>query len=495
MQFDQLLNTIYHRTVSLGIGTAAAHLREMEVCLDGQCPSQLLAGMSRRRWQGLLKRASRQLVYQHPKMRPRESKAIAGNRLPPHTIATFPAVITTTRQDRDGDVLETKGAELDPGAPLLWQHLPTEPIGRLLNEGKRTSKLLMGSFSICGTPLGEDAALLAEHGALDISHGFLPSKWEPLDEADPLAGYHILEFKILEVSLVSVPSNPDAVIEAFSRKKLQHPLVKAWAGLRFARRPIISASGIDLAPPADKTCRRGAADGSIADGGDCQCGACQKSRSASSGTTDKQGCTFSAANRGRLKAASLTYQAIAAHEHAHQDIAKAAQAAHEQLDGSFAHGGDDGDDLHDYLDETADEDSDVQQQPGKSGRAVSAKNATVIRQAIAAGQQIQSHTEVTPGIHTMAGEAVNHLAAVLASNELTPDENDAQNDDDGDMSLHGGDPANSDPANAAAHARSLLADAQSLLCRMAAYECVTGDATPLKETSQRFREIASRVGH
>ncbi|HUY89086.1 MAG TPA: HK97 family phage prohead protease [Pirellulales bacterium] len=333
MQFDQLLETISKRTVSLGIGTAAAHLREMEVCLDGVCPSRVLAGMSRRRWQGLLKRASRQLVYQHPEMRPRAAKAIAGNRLPPHTIATFPAIVTTTRQDRDGDVLETKGAELDPGAPLLWQHLPTEPIGRLLGEGKRTSKRLTGSFSICGTPLGEDAAMLAEHGALDISHGFLPSKWEPLDEADPLAGYHVLEFKILEVSLVSVPSNPDAVIEAFSREKLQHPLVKAWAGARFARRPVISASGIDLAPPA----------------------------------------------------------------------------------------------------------------------------------------------------------------AVLASNE-----NDAQDDDDGDMSLHGGDPANSAPVgasvNASIHARSLLADAQSLLCRMAAYECVTGDATPLEETSQRFREIANKVG-
>lgn len=472
MQFDQLLNTINHRTVSLGIGTAAAHLREMEICLEGVCPSQLLAGVSRRRWQGLLKRASRQLVYHHSSMRPRESKAIAGNRLPPHTIATFPAVITTTRQDRDGDVLETKGAELDPGAPLLWQHLPTEPIGRLLSEGKRTSKLLMGSFSICGTPLGEDAALLAEHGALDISHGFLPSKWEPLDESDPLAGYHILEFKILEVSLVSVPSNPDAVIEAFSREKLQHPLVKAWAGARFARRPVISASGIDLAPPGEKS---------------CQCSSLTKSSEAASKAIVKQGRTFNAANRKRLKTASLTYQAIASHEQAHEEIAKAAVAAHWILDALFPAGGDDGSDPDVYLDDDGDDDS--RQQPGKSGRAVSAKNAAVVREAISHGKQIQAHPEVTPGIHAMAGEAVNHLAAVLASND-----NDAQDDDDGDMSLHGGDPTNSAPADDAVNARSLLADAQSLLCRMAAYECVTGDATPLRETSQRFQEIASRMG-
>lgn len=482
MQFDQLLNTINNRKVSLGISTAAAHLREMEVCLDGVCPSQLLAGMSRRRWQGLVKRANRQLVYQHPEMRPRAAKATAGNRLPPHTIATFPAIITTTRQDRDGDVLETKGAELDPGAPLLWQHLPTEPIGRLLGESKRTSKRLTGSFSICGTPLGEDAAMLAEHGALDISHGFLPSKWEPLDEADPLAGYHILEFKILEVSLVSVPSNPDAVIEAFSREKLQHPLVKAWAGLRFASRPVISASGIDLAPPAAKAHRCNQVKAAA-----CQCEECRKSSEGLDASAGKQGCTFSAANRRRLKAASLTYRAIAAHEQAHPGIVKSAVAAQQMLDALFATGGDDGSEPDGYLDEDGDEPG--SQQPGKSGRAVSAQNAAVVHQAVAQGRQIQAHPEVTPGIHTMAGEAVNHLAAVLTSNE-----NDAQDDDDGDMSLHGGDPTNSAPLDAAFHARSLLADAQSLLCRMATYECVTGDTAPLHETSQRFREIASRVG-
>jgi hypothetical protein len=57
------------------------------------------------------------------------------------------------------------------------------------------------------------------------------------------------------------------------------------------------------------------------------------------------------------------------------------------------------------------------------------------------------------------------------------------------MSLHGGDPANSEPVDG----KSLLADAQSLLCRLAAYECVTGDSTPLRETSQRFRETAIKI--
>jgi HK97 family phage prohead protease len=487
MEFDHLLENVQRRASSLGISTAASHLREMEVCLGGVCPSRVLGGVSVRRWQGLLKRASRQLVYQHPSMKPRNSKAAAGNRLPPHTIATFPAIITTTRQDRDGDVLETKGAELDPGAPLLWQHLPTEPVGRLLREGKRTSKLLMGSFSICGTPLGEDAAMLAEHGALDISHGFLPSKWAPLDDADPLGGYHVLEFKILEVSLVSVPSNPDAIIEAFSREKLQHPLVKAWAGARFARRPVVSASGIDFAPSASAERNVGR---DKTGGCSCFCHSHQEPSAvpasldqsllkAARGLTTKAGCTFSAANMKRLKAASLTYRAIESHDHAHDAISKLARDAHQTIDGLFARGGDDGDDLDSYLDV-----ADGAQAPAKAGRAVSAKNVAAISQAVAHGRAIQAHDAVTPGIDVMAGEAVNHLDAVLASNET-----DSQDDDDGDMGLHGGDPANSEPVDG----KSLLADAQSLLCRLAAYECVTGDSTPLRETSQRFRETALKI--
>jgi hypothetical protein len=84
----------------------------------------------------------------------------------------------------------------------------------------------------------------------------------------------------------------------------------------------------------------------------------------------------------------------------------------------------------------------------------------------------------------MAGEAIRHLEAVLAS-----DETNDQDDDDGDVSLHDGNPTNSESAAG----KSLLADAQSLLCRLAAYECVTGDSTPLQETSQRFRETVLRI--
>jgi hypothetical protein len=200
---------------------------------------------------------------------------------------------------------------------------------------------------------------------------------------------------------------------------------------------------------------------------------------AAPGLADKQGRTFGAANAKRLKTASLICRAIASHDLAHEDISTLAGQAHQTIDGLFATGGDGGDDLDAYLDV-----ADDARAPAKGGRTVSARNAAAIGQAIDHGKAIQSHGDVTPGIDVMAGEAIDHLDAVLAS-----DETDEQDDDDGDMSLHGGNPANSE----AAAGKSLLADAQSLLCRLAAYECVTGDSTPLEETSQRFRETALRI--
>lgn len=155
-------------------------------------------------------------------------------------LMVFECIITSTREDRDKDILESKGAEVDPAHPLLWQHIPMQPIGRHLRVTEQTDKLVKGGFAIAPTPLGQDAVTLVEFGALRISHGFLPMEFEPRSktEGEETPGWRIRRFKVLETSLVSVPSNEDAIILAFSRSKLHHPLVKRWA-----------ASLKSLAPP------------------------------------------------------------------------------------------------------------------------------------------------------------------------------------------------------------------------------------------------------
>ncbi len=156
----------------------------------------------------------------------------------------FEAIITSTRKDRDGDVLESKGATLDPAMPLLWQHNAAQPIGRHLGVVGRNDQKIKSLLAIADMPLGHDAACLVEFDALRISHGFNPNTYEPLeDEESTKAGYpgwHVTEFEICEVSLVSIPSNTDAVITAFSRGKLHTALVKGWAKRLWEKKKTVS---------------------------------------------------------------------------------------------------------------------------------------------------------------------------------------------------------------------------------------------------------------
>ena len=159
----------------------------------------------------------------------------------PGAVMEFDAVVTSTRKDRDRDVLESSGAELDERMPLLWQHIPVAPIGKMVKPLGQSSKRVTARFAVADTPLGNDGAQLVEFGALRISHGFIPTEFERLKpekgEEEWMAGWHVTKFKVVETSLVSVPSNEDAVILAFSRSKLHHPLVKAWATALWEKTP------------------------------------------------------------------------------------------------------------------------------------------------------------------------------------------------------------------------------------------------------------------
>lgn len=161
-------------------------------------------------------------------------------------LMTLEYIATSRRRDRDGDVLEPQGARVDPKMPFLWQHMPFEPIGGFIAEVERTEEFLKLSSYIADTRLGYDACTLVELGALRISHGFKPNKYDPID--DQSYGWHVTDYDMMETSLVSIPSNVDAEILAFSRSKLTHPLVKQWCGKLFAERPPIVKSGWESPP-------------------------------------------------------------------------------------------------------------------------------------------------------------------------------------------------------------------------------------------------------
>ncbi|MGH2567563.1 MAG: HK97 family phage prohead protease, partial [Bacteroidota bacterium] len=220
-----------------GILTAHAYLHGIEGCFNGGfCPTELWDGGTPEKWAAALKEAEHRLVYHHSDMAIKDF-AVVGAALTPGAVMDFDAVITTTRKDRDGDILETEGAVIDPYCPLLWQHTPIQPIGKMVGLSVHTKEMAQGRFAIADTVLGRDAATLVEMGALRISHGFEPLEYKPIEKD---GRWHILKFNVLEVSLVSVPSNVDAIITAFSRQKLHSPLIKKWAQSSYENRQVIS---------------------------------------------------------------------------------------------------------------------------------------------------------------------------------------------------------------------------------------------------------------
>lgn len=191
--------------------------------------------------QQALKYAAGVLTYCHPGMRVDDVKATSNFgailpsdvQVPEHTALVFKHVLTTTKEDRDNDVLETKGATLDPKAPLLWQHLHTLPIGSVLATTEHTDeKLAVASAILDINDLTADAVKLVEAGVLRISHGFRALEFEErkADEGEVVpGGFRVTKFEIMEASLVSVPSNTDAEIEVFSSSKFKSDAFKTYA--------------------------------------------------------------------------------------------------------------------------------------------------------------------------------------------------------------------------------------------------------------------------
>lgn len=220
-----LLDAIRARKSRSGIVTADRYFREVEGCFDGGfCPVENAGAKSELEWRKALADAESKLTYTHPRMR--VVKRSIKNAPAGEGILQFDCVVTTPRKDHDGDILLTKGAKLNKSAPLLWQHAHMMPIGKVVKQLKQTDEALHARCVIADTALGRDAATLVKLGALRISHGFEPTDWEPLEEDEQ--GYLFKAFNIYEVSLVSLPSNEDAVITALAGKSFDSALVRGW---------------------------------------------------------------------------------------------------------------------------------------------------------------------------------------------------------------------------------------------------------------------------
>jgi hypothetical protein len=276
----QLLESVRKRAGrESGIMLASSYVKGLEACMGNQkCVETFLGQGSAAQWQQCVEKSSSVLVYTEAGMKVLGGRPIHDGRYHqsfgegersrrkrmtepyPGAVLEFDCIITSTRKDHDGDVLDSQGGQLDPDMPLLMYHVPLLVAGRYVQLVSQNAKRIAGHFAVANTSLGQDAAVLVEFKALRISHGFRPLKMQPLEkprksdgdiDMEP-TGWHITKFLVLETSLVSIPSNQDAVITAFSRDKLVHPLVKAHAKSLFDGRPtVVAVPGLTLKDVAD----------------------------------------------------------------------------------------------------------------------------------------------------------------------------------------------------------------------------------------------------
>lgn len=241
-----LLTAVRSRTgggsFGYGITTADRYIRSVVDCCGAEAFGSEL--------DAVLKRASGTLTYAGPEMVVEEKRATSGFeelvpkgvKIPSRTLMVLQHVVTTPREDRDTDVLVTAGAQLDPKAPLLWQHMHTLPIGKVLATITHNEKVLRVATALLDlNELTSDAAKLVEADVLRFSHGFRALEYNERKRgaANPEAypGFEIKRFEIMEVSLVSVPSNVDAEVELYAAGKLASPMFKAHAKFFFDQRP------------------------------------------------------------------------------------------------------------------------------------------------------------------------------------------------------------------------------------------------------------------
>jgi len=127
----------------------------------------------------------------------------------------FKGWATTPATDRGGDTINPMGAKFRNPLPLLHQHRHSEPIG-LVNFEEPTKKGIKFSAEI---PTIEEPGPLKDrvdtawgeirHGLVRaVSIGFRPLKYAYRDEG----GIDFQEIEIFELSSVSIPALPDAVI-------------------------------------------------------------------------------------------------------------------------------------------------------------------------------------------------------------------------------------------------------------------------------------------
>lgn len=144
-------------------------------------------------------------------------------------------VISTASVDRYGDTIAADGWKLDAyrkNPVVLWAHDATSlPVGKAsfvrVEDGVLKARAQFMPREISGFA---NAVFEAYKGGFlsATSVGFLPLKYNFVDDPQRRFGVDFLEQELLEFSCVPVPANAEALIEAAAKNLDIEPL-RAWA--------------------------------------------------------------------------------------------------------------------------------------------------------------------------------------------------------------------------------------------------------------------------
>jgi HK97 family phage prohead protease len=136
--------------------------------------------------------------------------------------------ISTGCVDRDQDMIDVKGWQLDNfmrNPVVLWSHRADElPIGKTIDIGTDASRLYAAVKFLPGgygdaSDLADCVYRMAADGYINAtSVGFRPLEWDftddPTRDAEGwMPGIDFRAQELVELSIVSVPSNPEALID------------------------------------------------------------------------------------------------------------------------------------------------------------------------------------------------------------------------------------------------------------------------------------------
>lgn len=209
---------------NFGIVPADRYVRTIQECV-GSDACYKFASKGTTSFSDVIEKAAKTLTYNNPDtvvknayLASIEDARGEGIEIPKNSLMVFKHILTSSRKDRDGDILHPEGAVLDDNMLLLWQHVHTLPIGKCLGVASQDKKRLTVYSSIVDmNDLSHDAAVMVDNKMGRFSHGFRALDFNKMKEESGKTtsgpGFEVLHYEVMEESLVSVPSNVDSVTE------------------------------------------------------------------------------------------------------------------------------------------------------------------------------------------------------------------------------------------------------------------------------------------